>query len=261
MIPKKIHYCWFGGNPLPELAQKCIASWKEFCPDYAIIEWNESNYDVSKNKYMYDAYQCKKFSFVSDYARLDIIYTHGGIYLDTDVEIIKPFDDLLELDGFCGIEKGSEYIALGLGFGASKGNQTIKLLLDEYENLEFLVNGKMDLTPIPKITTKTLIDNGYKFQEENHSFGEMSIFKSEFFSPRGIVSEEINITENTYSVHHYDASWYSESQRYALNLRRKLSRVFPKKIAGRLSWFIAQCKFDGFFVAIKNTLERVRGKK
>ena len=102
MIPKIIHYCWFGGAELPEKDRKCIESWKKFCPDYQIIEWNENNYDVTKNTYMYQAYQAKKWGFVPDYARLDIIYQHGGIYLDTDVELVKNLDSLLENDAFMG---------------------------------------------------------------------------------------------------------------------------------------------------------------
>lgn len=106
MIPKKIHYCWFGGNPLPDSAKSCIASWRKFCPDYEIIEWNESNYDVNKIRYTQQAYACRKWSFVSDYARLDIIYQHGGIYLDTDVELLRPLDSLREYEGFMGFENG-----------------------------------------------------------------------------------------------------------------------------------------------------------
>ena len=117
MIPKKIHYCWIGGNPLPELAIKCIESWKKYCPDYEIIEWNEKNYDFRKNQFMREAYDEKKWGFVPDYARLDIIYEHGGIYLDTDVEIIKPLDSLLKEQGFAGMEQPG-IVALGLGFGA-----------------------------------------------------------------------------------------------------------------------------------------------
>ena len=128
MIPKKIHYCWIGGNPLPELAIKCIESWKKYCPDYEIIEWNEKNYDFRKNQFMREAYDEKKWGFVPDYARLDIIYEHGGIYLDTDVEIIKPLDSLLKEQGFAGMEQPG-IVALGLGFGAEPKLPLIKELM------------------------------------------------------------------------------------------------------------------------------------
>lgn len=104
-IPKKIHYCWFGRNPLTESAKKCIESWKKYCPEYEIIEWNENNFDLTENRYAREAYEQKKWAFVSDYARLKIVYEQGGIYMDVDVELIKPLDELTELDGYMGFEK------------------------------------------------------------------------------------------------------------------------------------------------------------
>ena len=132
-IPKVIHYCWFGKGEMPKLAKKCIKSWKKYCPDYEIICHNEDNFDCFQNRYMSEAYQAKKWAFVSDYARLKIIYDNGGIYLDTDVEIIKPIDDLLRNKGFMGFdEKG--IVATGLGFGAEKGNEIIGEFLKDYNN-------------------------------------------------------------------------------------------------------------------------------
>ena len=133
---KKIHYCWFGGTEIPDKYKSWMESWERFCPDYEIIQWNEDNYDVSKNKYMFQAYSEKKWAFVPDYARLDIIYNHGGIYLDTDVEIIKNFDDLLYTKGFAGFES-NDYVAFGLGFGAMKNLPIIKELRDMYDDIEF----------------------------------------------------------------------------------------------------------------------------
>ena len=119
MIPKKIHYCWFGGNPLPELAIKCLESWKKYCPDYEIIEWNETNFNLDSCEYVREAYQAKKWAFVSDYARLKVVYDNGGIYLDTDVELIKSLDRLLKNKSFFGTET-TGVVATGLGFGAEK---------------------------------------------------------------------------------------------------------------------------------------------
>ena len=132
MIEKKIHYCWFGGNPLPELALKCIESWKKCCPDYEIIEWNGSNFDVTQNQYCREAYEAKKWAFVSDYARLKIIYDHGGIYLDTDVELLKPLTPFIQDGyGFIGFQN-EEQVNTGLGFAAPQANCCVKQMLDAY---------------------------------------------------------------------------------------------------------------------------------
>ena len=155
-IPKIIHYCWFGGNPLPELAIKCIESWKKYLPDYEIIKWDESNYDVTKCKYIEEAYKNKKWAFVTDYARLDIIYNYGGLYFDTDVEVIKSFDDLLNNQLFMGFES-KDYVATGLCIGAIKNNEFIRKNMEEYHKLNFYKeNGEFNLVPCPIITTNLL---------------------------------------------------------------------------------------------------------
>lgn len=129
MIPKIIHYCWVGNCQKPKSVLYCIESWRKFCPDYRIIEWNESNYDFSKNKYMWQAYEAKKWGFVPDYARLDIVYQYGGIYLDTDVELVKNIDELLSHKAFMGFEDtgdGEFFVNCGHGFGAEPGNEITK---------------------------------------------------------------------------------------------------------------------------------------
>lgn len=136
MIPKKIHYCWFGGNPLPESAKKYIGTWKKYCPDYEIIEWNENNFDVTQNQYCKEAYEAKKWAFVSDYARLKVLYDFGGIYMDTDVEVVKPLDDLLQYNWFSGFEseKRIQTGTMGAGFNST----IIKIFLDDYKNRHFI---------------------------------------------------------------------------------------------------------------------------
>ena len=136
-IPKKIQYCGFGGNPLPEFAKKCIESWRKFLPDYEIIEWNEQNYDVHKIPYISQAYNAKKFAFVSDYARFDILYEHGGLYFDTDVEVIKPFDELVEKGAFAGVEFPGKLNA-GLGLASSAASPIYKEILDSYKISNFI---------------------------------------------------------------------------------------------------------------------------
>lgn len=251
MIPKVIHYCWFGGNPLPESAIKCIESWKKHCPDYEIVQWNETNYDITKNRYMHEAYECKKWGFVPDYARLDIIYEHGGIYLDTDVEIIKSFDDLLGHSVFCGVEQESRFVALGLGFGAEKHNQTIKKLRDQYDRISFLKDGQPDLTPAPRINTAVLEEMGYKFQPGVFTCGDVVIYSSEYFCPQNFITGKTDITENTYSIHHYDASWYSDEARYALELKRKFPKALPRRMGGILATAIAKTKYQGIKACAK----------
>ena len=163
MIPKKIHYCWFGGNPKPEIIEKCIASWRKFCPDYEIIEWNESNYDINKSVFMKEAYECKKWGFVPDYARFDIVSEHGGFYLDTDVELLDSLDSLLEYDAIFAFETARN-IACGLGFGSVKNHKSVNQCLETYKNKHFVIDGKMDQTPSPRINTNSLIQCYPTFQ-------------------------------------------------------------------------------------------------
>ena len=207
MIPKVIHYCWFGGNPLPELAKKCIKSWKKYCPDYEIIEWNESNFDFNCCDYAKEAYQAKKWAFVSDVARMKIIYEYGGIYLDVDVEVIKPLDDLLLNDAYFGFE-ADKYIATGLGFGACKGNELIGLFLDDYYNRSFVKDdGSFDTTPCPQIQTSILLKFGLIQNGTKQIIKNATIFPTDFFCPLDYNTGKTTITSNTYSIHHFNASW------------------------------------------------------
>ena len=221
-IPKKIHYFWFGGNPIPELESRCIDSWKKMCPDYEIIRWDESNYDIHQNKYMEQAYKAKKWGFVPDYARLDIIYKYGGIYLDTDVEIVKNFDELLGLSCFAGFES-KKNVALGLGFGAVVGNQMIKTLRDDYDTREFIAeDNKFNLTPSPAIQTEVLLKYGLKLNNEFQQIQDMTILPAECFSPDN--NMVLHLTENTFSIHHFSGSWTTESNKSFLEKQRKFIR-------------------------------------
>ena len=257
MIPKKIHYCWVGGNPLPESAKKCIRSWKKYCPDYEIIEWNESNYDFSAIPYMKEAYDAGKWGFVPDYARLDIIYRYGGIYLDTDVEIVRSFDGLIKNRGFAGFESDA-FVALGLGFGAEAGNPMIKTLMDSYMGKHFIKpDGAPDLISSPQLNTITLVEKyGLVPNGEFQEFNGFKIFPTEYFCPKSFVDGLIKKTENTYSIHHYDASWFSEDEKKELHerwayveavearrihrekklKRRKIFGGFLRKIFGNERW-------------------------
>ena len=144
MIPKKIHYCWFGKNPLPRSVKKCIASWRKFCPDYQIIEWNESNFDVNSHPFIKSAYDNKAWAFVSDYARLKIVYDNGGIYFDTDVELLKNIDHLLENNFYIGVQQSGLLCTTGLGFGAERENDYVCSMLKKYDELVYTEAGKRE---------------------------------------------------------------------------------------------------------------------
>ncbi len=207
VIPKIIHYCWFGRNPIPDHYKRWMESWRRFCPDYEIREWNEDNYDVTKNRYMYEAYQCGKWGFVPDYARLDIIYEHGGIYLDTDVELVQGLDDLLYQKGFAGFER-ENYIALGLGFGAVRGLPIIGEMRDFYDGLGFVnQDGTFNLTASPQYQTDFLIKKGLVLNGEYQRVGDMVIYPEKMFSGKCPYTRRIRLTPYTRSIHHYDASW------------------------------------------------------
>lgn len=211
VIPKIIHYCWFGGNPIPKHYKKWMESWQKYNPDYEIKEWNESNYDVTKNLYMYQAYEKKKWGFVPDYARLDIIYKHGGIYLDTDVEIVKSFDDMLYQKGFAGFES-EKFVALGLGFGAIPGLPIIKEMLDYYEDKAFVnEDGTLNLIASPHMQTDVLAEYGLIKNGEYQTVANMTIFPEKVFCGKSERLRRIRCNKYTHSIHHYDGSWLDEN--------------------------------------------------
>ena len=238
MIPKIIHYCWFGGNNLPESAKRCIESWKKYCPDYTIVEHNESNYDVTKNLYMQEAYEAKKWAFVSDVARLDILYQEGGIYLDTDVELLKPLDDFLDCKGFMGFEDGKQ-VASGLGMGAEKGSEVVKLLLADYDNIHFTNGGgQFDLTPCPVRNTKTLCEIGLKPNGLNQEIDGFKFYNRHVFSPKEHVSGRLKYkTKETVAIHHYDASWQTKD----FHVKKKVNYMFGGRIGGLINKLLAIC--------------------
>lgn len=156
VIPKVIHYCWFGGNQKSKLVEDCIASWRKHCPEWKIIEWNETNFDVHSNVFMSEAYNAKKWAFVSDVARLQVVLQHGGVYLDTDVELLASLDDLCENGAFFAFETERQ-VNTGTGFGAEKGHRAVKAMLRTYEDRHFLIRGKPDQRPCPSFNTEELV--------------------------------------------------------------------------------------------------------
>lgn len=217
LIPKTIHYCWFGGKSLSDKYRTWMESWKKYCPDYEIIEWNEENYDITKNKYMFDAYKHGKWGFVPDYARLDIIYKYGGIYLDTDVEVISNLDDLLYQKAFVGFES-DKFVNFGSGFGAMKGNELIRELRDEYDKLEFVdEKGKLNTLPSPCIQTEHLKSKGLVTNGEYQIVDGLVIYPEKVLSSKNVYSRKIKTVDYTKSIHHFDATWKDEEQRLFYN--------------------------------------------
>lgn len=210
-IPKVINYCWFSRSQMPDYLEKCIESWKKYCPDYKIVRWDEDNYDVEKNLYMRQAYEAEKWGFVPDIARLDILYNHGGLYIDTDVELIKKLDDLLVLDAFAGVEKWGN-INMGGCSGAIPYHPMIKKMLDYRINESFLMeDGSMNLTTCGYYETMPLIHKGFKPNNTVQTIDGMTIFSSDYFHPYDYMSGETCITENTYSIHHFNGGWLDKN--------------------------------------------------
>ena len=233
-IPKTIHYCWFGGNEKDPLTIKCIESWKKYCPDYEIIEWNETNFDLNTNKYVQQAYDLKKWAFVSDYVRLEVVYNIGGIYLDCDVEIIKNISELHDYSAFFGFEDDN-WIATGLGFGAEKGNIFVKALMDDYANIEFQQkDGTIDMMPCPIRNSTTLEKMGVKLNNTFQIINETVFLTKDFLCPLNYQTGVLNVTANTYSIHHYNASWLPLHTKFKLSLKKYLRRIIGEKVFERV---------------------------
>jgi hypothetical protein len=232
MIPKTIHYCWFGHDPLPPAALKCIESWKKYFPGFEIIEWNESNYDVEKIPYIKEAYQNKKYAFVSDYARFDILYENGGVYFDTDVEVIKPFDDILDAGPFmgCEIDPGQDTrikVAPGLGLAAVPGMEIYRSILDFYETQSFLnPDGSINTETVVTKTTNVLKENGLENKSGIQTVCGVTIYPVEYFNPMNSLTGKITITGNTHSIHRYSMSWLSDADRRRSRITRVFRRIF-----------------------------------
>ena len=232
-IPKIIHYCWFGGNPLPETVHRCIESWKRFCPDYEIKRWDESNYDVHTCDYTKEAYAAGKWAFVSDYARFEILYLHGGIYLDTDVEIIRPIDDILKQGAWFGVEQsdnGEILVNPGLGMAAEAGHPFYKRVLDQYARIHFLnPDGTRNQTTVVKYITDLLQESGLKEEAGIQCVEGIRLYPWDYFCPMEYRTGIISITPNTRAIHHYSASWLSKEEKRVHRVTRKASHRFGPK--------------------------------
>ena len=223
MIPKIIHYCWFGGKEKPKSVMKMINSWKKYCPDYKIKEWNESNFDININRYCKEAYECGKWAFVSDVARLFAIYTEGGIYLDTDVELIKPLDEFLNQKAFAGFE-GTEWVGTNI-IGAEIGNEMIEEFFSLYNDRTFInYDGTLNTTTnVERLTA--LLEENYRLIKNGNTqdLDSIRIFSTDYFCPYDYINGELKCTSNTHSIHWYSQSWIKRNA-----IERKIKQFYHK---------------------------------
>ena len=245
MTPKIIHYCWFGRNPLPESAIKCINSWKKFFPDYEIKEWNEDNFDVNMIPYTKEAYEAKKYAFVSDYARYYILYHEGGLYFDTDVEVIAPMEDIIERGAFMGIEEpgkeGVTYpnVSPGLGLGVEAGHPLYKTLIAYYNTLHFLgEDGLPKEVTIVEHNTKILAQAGMQKTNDLQQVAGIWIYPNDYFNPLDDLTGRLVKTKNTRSIHWYSKTWMSKNQTLRNKVTRILHRCFGVDFVHNLGKFI-----------------------
>lgn len=232
MIPKIIHYCWFGGKPLSGLAVKCIDSWKKNCPSYEIKRWDETNFDIGCCKYVKEAYEAKKWAFVSDYARFKIVYEYGGLYFDTDVEIIRPIDELVLNGAFMGCEPGERLVvAPGLGLAAMPKMSIYKEIIDYYNVQSFMKkDGTNNSETVVTRVTNILYKHGFQGSGVIENVKNIIIYPPEYFCPKNYYTGKLKITKHTYSIHHYNASWYEPEEEKSYKIEKKINIIVGIKI-------------------------------
>ncbi len=248
MIEKTIHYCWFGRHPLPESAKRYIASWQKHFPNYEIKEWNEDNFDVNSIPYTHDAYEAGKYAFVSDYARFWILYHYGGLYFDTDVEVIRPMDDIVAKGAFMGFELDNvrnansvPAIAPGLGLGAEKGNAIYAEILKGFEQLDFYLpdGNRNPFTMIPMVT-KIMQERGLILKDEIQTIDGITIYPNEYFNPFDDITGLLQKTPNTRSIHWYAKTWADNSHPWLVAIKRWIRRTLGTGFTNAIKGFLRQ---------------------
>lgn len=233
-MPKVIHYCWFGGKELPALAKKCIESWRKYCPGYEIHEWNEKNFDVNQIPYTQQAYQQGKYAFVSDYARFYILEEFGGIYMDTDVELLKPMEDILERGAYIGCEEDGGKgitVAPGLGMAACAHDELLREIVEDYKKRDFLnADGSRNMTTVVEYTTCLFKRHGLKEIAGIQKIGNFTVYPREYFAPQHYKTGKVSITPHTHSIHYYSASWYTPYERFANKMSHILGETWTRRI-------------------------------
>ena len=257
LIPKVIHYCWFGKGPMPQSVKRCIASWKTYCPDYRIICWNEENFDYSEFLYTRQAYEEKKWAFVSDVARLKVVFENGGIYLDTDVELIQSLDSLLKFKSFWAFEN-NKHIATGLGFGAEKGNKYVKAILDDYRDKSFLDdNGKIISLPCTDLNTKVFKEAGVNINNKTQIIDNNIFLSTEYMCPIDYETGKVNITDKCISIHHYDSSWHTKKDNFLYKIGKITRKYLGKKASDKIVHFWGLFFQEGITGIIKKIKEKI----
>lgn len=239
MIPKIIHYCWFGGNPLPTDVKRCIESWKKMCPDYEIKRWDESNFDVNAHPFTKAAYEAKAWAFVSDYARLKVVCDNGGIYLDTDVELLKNLDSLREYQCYIGVQQAGHLCNTGLGFGATKSNPVVQQMLRKYDEIVFSEERKTEFA-CPYLNNAVLEELGYIYNEnEPVNLGRTLVLPPKYLDPIA-PGEGMKLLrcEDTISIHHYSAFWMGNKTR----LKRRIIRIIGQENVSKIKQFCQRLK-------------------
>ncbi len=225
MIPKKIHYCWFGRNPLPEDAKGYIESWKKYCPDYEIIEWNEDNFDVFSVPYVKEAYESRKWAFVTDYVRLYALYHQGGIYMDTDVEVLKSLDCFLENEAFSGFERVNA-VPTGI-MGSIAGQKAIEDMMRAYDDRHFLnEQGEMDMSTNVEAITRYFVDNGMQMNNEKQTVNGFTMYPCDYFCPKNSRTLKVEITKNSHTIHHFAGTWLEKES----NGRKVIKKLLGPKL-------------------------------
>ena len=232
MIPKIIHYCWLGEDDYPQLVKNCIASWKKFLPDYEFMLWDKKRFDVNQIEWVKQAYEVKKFAFAADYIRFYALYNHGGIYLDADVQVLKTFNDLLHAQSFIGLDSGGSFEAATIG--AEKGTEWLKVILDQYTGRTFInESGKYNITPLP-ILMQTCLEGKYGSFETTAPVEalaqQLTVYPSSYFSPKDCYTKEVVLSDNSYSIHHYDGHWIEQNTKLVLKdlFHKNFIRLFGK---------------------------------
>lgn len=237
-IPKVIHYCWFGGNPLSKSTLKCIESWKKYCPDYEIIQWNEKNFDINSNVYVKEACDSKKWAFITDYVRLFALHEYGGVYMDTDVEVIKNIDGLLHHKAFSGFELVNTIPTAIMA--AQKGNDWIGMLLSYYNDRHFIKeDGSLDTTT-NVVTITNMTKENYNITLDNtlqQTNGDVTFYPKDYFCPKDYQTGEITLTENTYSIHHFSGSWQTKGEKLQHEVQKRCVGIFGDKLGDKVFEF------------------------